>query len=280
MYADFGGTGGIDLLRHNCGHSISYRNVDIVMRGTTGTRQAIELRASGESAGSATYTQDVRIDGGTLTVEGSGTRRGILAADSLVVDSTARASVRGVVMAGSLAGSSPVATVSTITNQNWREQLPSGDILGIYVAGDTTPDVSRGVTSLLITNASPTTITQFDGGVEGQRVSLMFTDGNTTLAYGSNLRTPGEQNVVSRTRLTMTMIRRSGQWYFEDGPRVQRVSAAQLADITHAINTSGKYSGKTVVVDTGSTDVLYTARASAAAAIWSLADGSATVTPS
>ena len=57
---------------------------------------------------------------------------------------------------------------------------------GTYSANDTTPSVN-GVGYLHIVNASPCTITDLDGGFEGQIVVLSFADVNTTLSTSSML---------------------------------------------------------------------------------------------
>ncbi|MFH1320319.1 MAG: hypothetical protein ABII90_06685, partial [Bacteroidota bacterium] len=53
--------------------------------------------------------------------------------------------------------------------------------------GDTTPSVA-GYNYLLVTNSGATTITNFDDAIKGQMITLIFTDGNTTITDGANIK--------------------------------------------------------------------------------------------
>jgi hypothetical protein len=53
--------------------------------------------------------------------------------------------------------------------------------------GDATPDVSVSM-NLLTANTNPTTITDFDGGYDGQKIYVVFSDAQTTIDFtGTNL---------------------------------------------------------------------------------------------
>jgi hypothetical protein len=84
---------------------------------------------------------------------------------------------------------------------------------GIPIAdGDTTPDVTRA--GLLVTaNTGSTPITFFDGGVDGQVVTLLANDVNTTLVYGANFRVAGTQLRNLNYRDVVTFVYFGGVWY-------------------------------------------------------------------
>lgn len=81
--------------------------------------------------------------------------------------------------------------------------------LGTYTASDASPSVA-GLTALQITNASPTTITAFDGGIEGQILVLRFTDANTTIQAAA-LNLPADY--VSSAGAMLMIVRFSDGWY-------------------------------------------------------------------
>lgn len=83
--------------------------------------------------------------------------------------------------------------------------------LGSYSAGDTTPTVA-GVSVLRIVNASPTTISGFDDGVNGQLLILKFDDANTTINR-TNAYLAGGVNYVSGVDDTLVLFRLAGAWY-------------------------------------------------------------------
>ncbi len=84
---------------------------------------------------------------------------------------------------------------------------------GRYVAGDTTPSVF-GADSMYIANSGATTITQLDDGEDGQIVSLLFADANTTLA-NSNFYLSGGINFTSTAHDTLTLVKKPNTsfWY-------------------------------------------------------------------
>lgn len=82
---------------------------------------------------------------------------------------------------------------------------------GTYAAADTTPSV-LGVGYLYIANAGAVTITQFDDGVEGQVIVLLFNDANTTVDR-TNCVLDGGANFVSTQYDTLTLIKGPTYWH-------------------------------------------------------------------
>ena len=84
---------------------------------------------------------------------------------------------------------------------------------GTYTDGATTPSVA-GVSFLYIANTSATTITNFTGAVQGQIITLIFSNANTTITR-NNAYLSGGVNFVSTARDSLTLIYRGAdsQWY-------------------------------------------------------------------
>lgn len=82
---------------------------------------------------------------------------------------------------------------------------------GTYTAGATTPSVT-GVSFLAINNTSPTSITNFTGGVAGQIIVLWFGDSNTTVTR-NNAYLSGGVNFTSTANDTLTLVFFSPYWY-------------------------------------------------------------------
>jgi hypothetical protein len=79
-------------------------------------------------------------------------------------------------------------------------------------AADTTP--SAGETSFyVLTNGSPTTVSDFDNEVDGQIMHLLFMDGNTTIDHNAGIRLSGGADFVGTANDTLTLISRGGIWY-------------------------------------------------------------------
>lgn len=83
-----------------------------------------------------------------------------------------------------------------------------------FTDGDATPSVGGG-NLFLASNSAPTTITNFDGGMEGQEITIDFANGNTTIANNANIKIQGSL-VPSVTMPTNSQIKfksRSSVWY-------------------------------------------------------------------
>ncbi len=80
-----------------------------------------------------------------------------------------------------------------------------------YTAGTTTPSV-LGVSHMLISNSSPTSITNFTNAVTGQILTLIFNDANTTVTR-NNAYLFGGLNFTSTANDTLTLIQNGGLWY-------------------------------------------------------------------
>jgi hypothetical protein len=82
---------------------------------------------------------------------------------------------------------------------------------GTYTAGATTPSV-LGVSLMIITNSSPTSITNFTNAVTGQILTLYFNDSNTTVTR-NNAYLSGGANFTSTVYDTLTLIYIGPYWY-------------------------------------------------------------------
>jgi hypothetical protein len=84
-----------------------------------------------------------------------------------------------------------------------------------FVVGDTTPDVAYGALHNFV-NTAPTSVTFFDGGVDGQQITLRL-DNQTTLVHNNSfMRLRGNVNAVGTSSNQIVTLRRySGIWFEE-----------------------------------------------------------------
>jgi len=87
-----------------------------------------------------------------------------------------------------------------------------------FTNGDTTPSVA-GSNIFKEANTSATSITTFDNGVAGQKITVIFTsdDGtgnsNTTIVHGSGIYLKSGANVTPKTNTTMSFVYDGTNWY-------------------------------------------------------------------
>jgi hypothetical protein len=87
-----------------------------------------------------------------------------------------------------------------------------------FVNNDTTPDVRTG-NVWIAGNTSGTSITFFDGGIDGQQITIYFTNSNTTIVHGASLRLAGGSNFIGTANDILRLVRIAGLW-FEAGRSV------------------------------------------------------------
>lgn len=83
--------------------------------------------------------------------------------------------------------------------------------VAIYTAADTTPTV-RYARFMRIANAGAVTITDFDDGIDGQTITLLFGDSNTTVDRTNSL-LDGSVNVTPDANDTLQLTYYNGKWY-------------------------------------------------------------------
>jgi len=83
--------------------------------------------------------------------------------------------------------------------------------IGTYTPGDTTPTVLN-VSHMMIANSGATSITNFTNAVNGQILTLIFSDANTTVTR-NNAYLSGGANFTSTANDTLTLIQNGGLWY-------------------------------------------------------------------
>lgn len=85
---------------------------------------------------------------------------------------------------------------------------------GLYYSftdADTTPSVKGGRQTFRCANTGATTVTNFDDGVEGQRFTVWFTNGNTTISQGT-IQLKGATNATPAADNYMTFERQASVW--------------------------------------------------------------------
>lgn len=79
-----------------------------------------------------------------------------------------------------------------------------------FADGDTTPDVASG-NIFKTANNTTTLITMFDSGTAGQTITIIFTDGNTTVAGANLLLVLGGFHPAAND--TLTLVFDGAKWY-------------------------------------------------------------------
>ena len=69
------------------------------------------------------------------------------------------------------------------------------------------------LTAAYVSNTSATIVTSLTSGVDGQRLTLLFTNGNTTLPHGTGIKLAGAADFVGSADDTLELVNRSGVWY-------------------------------------------------------------------
>lgn len=216
FYADFStlpGVNSIAAIQHNVGKGITYEDNSVVIHGVNLATEALSVFNRLDNLAGNTYNDDLIITGtkARLTTNNASTCR-VMRLDGSLLTSSAKVTVTNNEGMGDCIND-PAPLVATPTNTKLRIRTRDGGCVGLYEAGDTTPSVSRGVTYMPIANASATSITNLDDGVDGQRVTLTFGDANTTLISPSaTFRLEGGVDYVSANRRTITLEYRLGEW--------------------------------------------------------------------
>jgi hypothetical protein len=98
----------------------------------------------------------------------------------------------------------------------WSASAGTLTLAGVYVALDTTPTVIA-THRLVIANAIAVTITALDDGFDGQEVTLVFSDGNTTIQDNSSIHLAGGASFTGTTNDTLVLTNSGGVWYQTGG---------------------------------------------------------------
>lgn len=77
---------------------------------------------------------------------------------------------------------------------------------------DTTPDVRNGRV-FLADNGNPTTITNFDAGINGQQIVVAFSNSNTTIQHNANIRLAGGANFAGTSNDSIALLHFNNLWY-------------------------------------------------------------------
>mgnify|MGYP000736927777 CR=1 FL=1 len=97
---------------------------------------------------------------------------------------------------------------------SWSSSLGEGSPISFvtFANTDTTPSV-KGWSWGRANNVTPTTITDFDDGYEGQKLALMFSTGSTTITHGTNIFLTTGANITPSINDTLNIMRIDGKWY-------------------------------------------------------------------
>lgn len=81
----------------------------------------------------------------------------------------------------------------------------------IFTDGATTPSVKQSNT-FKTANTAPTTITNFTQGVDGQQITVVMRDANTTIANGGSINTRSGADIVPAVNRSYSFVREGGVW--------------------------------------------------------------------
>lgn len=92
------------------------------------------------------------------------------------------------------------------------EIFAAGAFMLTFDNGDTTPSVAR-ADIYAEANTAPTSVTAFDDGAVGQRITIIFSTANTTLVDAAALQLAGGVNFVGSANDVMELIFDGTAWY-------------------------------------------------------------------
>ena len=103
------------------------------------------------------------------------------------------------------------------TTSDWYEVARNVRNMPIFAFtdGDTTPDI-YGVETALASNSTSTTITNFDNARDGQKFTIIFTNGNTTIASNTVIRLASGSNFTGSQYDTLTLVYSSSTGDFHE----------------------------------------------------------------
>lgn len=110
------------------------------------------------------------------------------------------------------------ATVGQTTGYRTYDRFGRVTIAAPFLLGSATAVTSgnpnAGTNNFFSMNhASPTTVDRLDNGAAGQVVHMLFTNGNVTMAHGTNIKLAGGVNVAMTANDVMTVIYNGTTWY-------------------------------------------------------------------
>jgi hypothetical protein len=89
----------------------------------------------------------------------------------------------------------------------------AGETVLTFVDEDATPDVAGGDVFLEANTGGATSITAFPSGAQGQRITIIFSTGNTTLVDAAGLQLAGGANFVASANDVIVLIFSGAVWY-------------------------------------------------------------------
>ena len=121
---------------------------------------------------------------------------------------------------GYAANGSVVKEISTnlsyylAVNDLWYPKITEGLPVALvtFTDLDTTPSV-KGMSWARVNNTGVTSITDFDDAYEGQKLTLYYSTGNTTIVHGANIVTKTGVNVTPSASSVMDFLHVNGVWY-------------------------------------------------------------------
>jgi hypothetical protein len=150
------------------------------------------------------YPKNIFITGNRATLSGSGVIRCFVYLDTGVCSSTSAASVK--INGNSVGGGELFVEAAAVQNGNIVT-----DTLDEQAITGATPYVSA-YNRFGITQGGATNVTDFLGSYEGQRISILFRDGNSTIVNGAGMFLAGGANFVAGANDQLVLERTGSAW--------------------------------------------------------------------
>lgn len=188
--------------------------ISIIAKDSAG-RRTMRSASSTIATANATLTGSNYLSVGWLAVPGAASY------DVLQTD-PGNASQFRVIATSASAGvnlTSNPAGAFTYTNPTYNETTAiktrgqSADVITItFTDADTTPSVAA-ANQFTASNTGATTITNFDDGVSGQTIVILFTNANSTLQHNATIKMRSGGNLTPAANTVYRFTLRSGVWY-------------------------------------------------------------------
>jgi hypothetical protein len=107
---------------------------------------------------------------------------------------------------------SPMTALRAVSWPDYAGRVPVEGAPVTFTDADTTPTVA-GSRVFLTANTGATSITTFDDSVNGQEITVIAGDNNTTIVAGANMKTVGGANIVLTTDDAVRFVRAGSNWY-------------------------------------------------------------------
>ncbi len=211
-------------LRMNAGHSVTIKNNDIILSGTSATTRGIELLARAESSLTSISSSNWIIENNTIKITNTGSlpisnpvRLGDLWLSSSV-KTTFKNNIYNSVSSSFSLAASPINNPNVfIENDGIGIVFHTGSATGYYPIrnSNNTSENVAGLKGIILDNPSSTALSSLVSGSENQVVTLWFNNSNTRINNGTstdNIQFHDGSNKAFSSGSSATFVRLNNVW--------------------------------------------------------------------